>query len=202
MNITLYEAEKTLAAFLDTEALVSPELEFEFQCALREALRTTKDKRDSIQRFLVHCESQAELCRQEEQRIAARRSKFEDAQQRLEAYVTTVIQQISEPDDKGHYPKLEGNTCTLSLRRNPASVAILDESAVPDDFKTVTITLPAAVVQQIGTELAFAESEHMDAWIGARGSVAVSKTAVKKALASGPVAGAEMRLGAYRLEVK
>jgi len=52
-------------------------------------------------------------------------------------------------DDKGKYRRLEGKTTTFSIRGCPPSVEITDESAIPSEYKTLVLKLPAATWEQI-----------------------------------------------------
>lgn len=202
-KLTLYDTEEQLQALLDTEDLVSQDQAEEFQLALKTALQSNKDKRDGVVKFLAHCDSQVQLAETEIKRLRERAERFDSASTRLRAYVVAVFKLIHAPDEKGKYPKLEGQTCSLGLQRNPASVDITDEDAVPEKYKEVTLTLPAEVVAQIGTELAFSDSAMMAPWIDARGRASVKKTAVGRDLKNDiEVPGARMKDGEYRLVIK
>ena len=51
-------------------------------------------------------------------------------------------------DGKGKFRKLEGKTTTFSLRACPPSVEATDESAIPAEYKALTLKLPAVMWEQ------------------------------------------------------
>lgn len=199
---SLYHVEENLQALLDSEALVTNDQAAEFQMELREALATAAVKRDRVAMFLAHCESQSELAETEIERLRERKAFFERAADRLKGYVVTVIRSLSEPDEKGRYKKLEGNTVTLGVRRNPSSVEVTDEAAIPDAFKRVTVTMPVLLFDSIRQVLADADPFLHGDLVSISKTETISKTDLKKRLDAGPCPGATIKEGAYRLEVK
>lgn len=80
-------------------------------------------------------------------RLQNRKALFLRAVQRMEGHITGVIKSL-DLDAKDAYQKLKGNLVTFTLKRNPPTVAIQDESAVPARFKSITITLPAELWEE------------------------------------------------------
>jgi hypothetical protein len=144
----LYAIEDTLAALIETAELVSPEQEREFRTELQTALAAAVDKRDKVGQFLTHLERQIDYARFEIDRLRQRRSICERALARLEAYVIETIENLGT-DGKGRYRTLEGKTTTFSLRGCPPSVEVADESAIPAEYKTLTLKLPAVTWEQL-----------------------------------------------------
>jgi hypothetical protein len=102
-------------------------------------------------------------------------------------------------DSKGKYRTLEGKTTTFSLRACPPSVEISDESAVPADYKTLTLKLPALTWEQLLDGL---EIEQRAAVLGQVKSpkVSVEKRSIKAAIDGGTnVPGAGLATGRHSL---
>jgi hypothetical protein len=138
--LTLYEAEDNLLALLNSlEIAEGMAQEAEVLEEIRTAWLAAAEKRDRVCQFLAHLEAQQEFAAAEMKRLKERKDQMERIQERLEGYVVQVIRSFGL-DAKNRYPKLEGLTSTLSIRSCPDSVKILDESLVPLEFKTVTIS--------------------------------------------------------------
>ena len=182
-RFTLYELEERLTAFADSTEMVAPEQEQEFLAEFQAALLAAKDKRDCVAQFLPHCESQATLAKEEIARLRKRQTSFEAAAERMEGYVLRVIQSQAL-DAKGKYPKLEGHTSSFGAQRNPPTVIITHEVAIPAAYKTVSVTLPALQWEAICDSLALEfRAEVLDA-------VTKPATTVVKALVKDAVAAA------------
>jgi hypothetical protein len=143
----LYAIEDTLAALIETAELVSPEQEREFRTEFQTALNAAVDKRDKVGQFLTHLERQIDFARFEIDRLRQRKAASERALARLEEYVIETIEKLGT-DGKGRYRTLEGKTTTFSLRGCPPSVEVADESAIPAEYKTLTLKLPAVTWEQ------------------------------------------------------
>jgi hypothetical protein len=87
-------------------------------------------KVDGISRMLAHFESQTCLAALEIKRLQGRKKSFEASTERLEHCVVLAMENVGKT-------KLEGETSTLKLRANPPSVIILDETAIPEAYKTL-----------------------------------------------------------------
>jgi hypothetical protein len=144
----LYAIEDTLAALIETAELVSPEQEREFRADFQTALNAAVDKRDKVGQFLAHLERQIDYARFEIDRLRQRKAASERALARLEEYVIETIENLGT-DGKGRYRTLEGKTTTFSLRGCPPSVEVADESAIPAEYKTLTLKLPAVTWEQL-----------------------------------------------------
>jgi hypothetical protein len=144
----LYAIEDTLAALIETAELVSPEQEREFRTEFQTALAAAVEKRDKVGQFLAHLERQIDFARFEIDRLRQRKAASERALARLEEYVIETIENLGT-DGKGRYRTLEGKTTTFSLRGCPPSVEVADESAIPAEYKTLTLKLPAVTWEQL-----------------------------------------------------
>jgi len=154
--LTLYEVEDNLEALANTIELVEEvEAKELILDEIGRALRQAKDKRDAIVAFLRHCEVQQQFADQEIERIKNRRDRIARLQEELEQYVVRVIDQLVVPDRRG-VKRLEGNFSSLRIQKNPDSVVITDEKALPLALKDAVLTMPAyvweALLERLGKE--------------------------------------------------
>jgi hypothetical protein len=147
-RVTLFNIEEHLTALIDSTELVAAEQEQEFIAELEAALVKAKDKRDHVAGFIVQCEGQAAMAKGEIVRLRKRQAFFEAAVERMEGYVLHVLMS-QVPDAKGKYPPMVGNTSSFKAQRNPPTVSISDEAAVPASCKTISITLPAVLWESL-----------------------------------------------------
>jgi hypothetical protein len=167
---SLYDVEDHLAAMTDTAELVTLDQEQSFIADLQAALTAAAEKRDRVGQFFAHCESQAILATQEMERL----------KKRMEGYVAMVIVSLGA-DSKGKFRKLEGNTTTFRVQRNPPTVVVENEAAIPARFKSVSVTLPAEIWDSVLESVPLDLRELvLDAV--RRATVSVSKTAIKDAI--------------------
>jgi hypothetical protein len=192
--LTLYAIEEQLTAMVDTAELVPEDQEQAFLEDFRTMLVAAVDKRDRVAQFLSHLEAQAAFAKAEIARLQERKAFFERATEKMEGYVVHVIESIG-PDAKGKYAKLEGRTVTFSIKDCPPSVEIKDEAAIPADYKTITITMPALKWEDLLDSL---DLEQRAAVLDSveKPKASVSKTAIKKAIGDGAhVPGADLIVG-------
>lgn len=195
---SLYVIEDQLAALIETAEMVSPEQEQEFRTEFQAALTAAVEKRDRVGQFLAHLEQQIDFARFEIDRLRQRRALCERALARLEAYVIETIEGLGT-DSKGRYRTLEGKTTTFSLRGCPPSVEITDEPAIPSEYKTLTLKLPAVTWEQMLDGL---DIEQRVAVLGQVKSpeVSVDKRSIKAAIDGGvDVPGAGLATGRHSL---
>ena len=144
----LYVIEDHLAALIETAELVSPEQEQEFRAEFQTALIAAVDKRDRVGQFLAHLEQQIDFAKFEIDRLRQRKATCERALARLENYVIETIENLGT-DGKGKHRTLEGKTTTFSVRACPPSVEVTDEAAIPTEYRTLTLRLPALTWEQL-----------------------------------------------------
>ena len=143
---SLYSLEEHLALLIDAEETVNEDQEREYALELHATLLAVAEKRDRVGQFMAHVESQIAFAHAEVKRLQEREQFFTRVQERLESYVTRVIESLGKEtskDGKERYKKLEGKTTTLSLRGCDKRAEVTDELAVPTKYKRVTVTLPA-----------------------------------------------------------
>ncbi|CAB4130476.1 Siphovirus Gp157 [uncultured Caudovirales phage] len=200
--LTLYSLEENLVALLDTADMVEDPAQQE--AILQEIVSAhlaAVEKRDRVGQFLAHCENQQAGIDTEIKRLQALKKAYVTTQERVEAYIVRTIQDIGK-DDKGKFRKLEGKTTVLSIRPCPVSVEVKDEAAVPDRFKTLTITVPATAWSEFVDSADIEERAKflvaVDRW-----DTAVSKKEVKAAIeAKQQVPGAILADTKYSLQRK
>ena len=166
----------------------------EFQTALTAAV----EKRDRVGQFLAHLEQQIDFAKLEIDRLKQRKATCERVHARLENYVIETIENLGT-DSKGKYRRLEGKTTTFSLRACPPSVEVTDETAIPAEYKTLTLKLPAVTWEQLLDGL---EIEQRAAVLGQVKipEVTVDKRSIKAAIDGGAdVPGAGLATGRHSL---
>jgi hypothetical protein len=147
-SLTLYQIEDTLLTLLETaDGGIAPELEGQYRADLAQALQRAVDKRDRVGQFIKYLEDQAQFADEEAKRLADRKQMFERAAERLRGYVKWTIESMGQ-DQQGKWRKLEGQTVTFSLRKLPDTLQVDDEAAIPLEYKTAVITVPAAAWQR------------------------------------------------------
>ncbi|HEV3332034.1 MAG TPA: siphovirus Gp157 family protein [Bryobacteraceae bacterium] len=194
----LYVIEDHLAALIETAELVAPEQEQEFRAEFQIALTAAVEKRDRVGQFLAHLEQQVEFAKFELDRLRQRKATCERAIARLESYVIETIENLGT-DGKGEYRTLEGKTTTFSLRACPPSVEVTTESAIPSEYKTLTLKLPAVTWARLLDGL---DIEERTAVLGQVKSpeVTVDKRSIKASIDSGAdVPGAGLVTGRHSL---
>jgi hypothetical protein len=194
----LYVIEDQLAALIETAELVSPDQEQQFRAEFQGALTAAVDKRDRVGQFLAHLEQQIDFAKFEIDRLRQRKATCERALTRLENYVIGTIENLGT-DSKGKYRALEGKTTTFSLRACPPSVEVADETAIPSEYKALTLKLPAVTWEQLLDGL---EIEQRAAVLRQAKSpeVTVDKRSIKAAIDGGvEVPGAGLTIGRHSL---
>jgi hypothetical protein len=194
----LYVIEDHLAALIETADLVSPEQELEFRAEFQSALTAAVEKRDRVGQFLAHLEQQIDFAKFEMDRLRQRKVTCERAIARLESYVIETIEHLGK-DGEGRYRTLEGKTTTFSIRACPPSVEVTTESAIPAEYKTLTLKLPAVTWERLLDRL---DEEQRTAVLGQvkNPEVTVDKRSLKAAIDSGAeVPGAGLVTGRHSL---
>jgi uncharacterized protein with GYD domain len=199
--LTLYEIEDNLAALANTFELVE-EAEAR-QLILDEigsALRLAREKRDALVGFLRHCEAQQKFADQEIERIRNRRDRIARLQTELEQYVVRVIDQFVVPDRRG-VKRLEGNFSSIRIQKNPDSVVITDEKALPLALKDAVLTMPAYVWEALLERLSKEDRAVFEAQVK-KCELKPDKRALAGELKKGEeIPGADLKFGEPRLVI-
>lgn len=185
-RVSLYDVEDTLLAFLETAELVPADDEA-FKKDLMTAVEASKDKRESVGRFILQCEATAGFAAEERKRLADRERVFTNIAKRLRAYVADLI--VSLPmvmkGKKASFQKLEGHTLTMAVRSNPASLSVEMDKLDPA-YHTLTFTVPFAVWQDISGVLMGADREDLiETVLKDKPPLLLDTKAIRKALTDG-----------------
>jgi len=200
-GLTLYEIEDNLAALADTfEVIEEAEAKQLILDEIRQALRRVKEKRDAVVAFLRHCEAQQNFADQEIERLKIRRDRIARFQAEFEQYLVSLIDQFAIPDRRG-VKRLEGNFSSMRIQKNPDSVVITDENAVPVGFKDVVLTMPAYVWEALLERLGNDERTCFEARIK-KTEFKPDKRALAGELKNGnEIRGADLKFGDFRLVI-
>jgi hypothetical protein len=135
--LTLYQIEDHLAALIDSVDMVpddEPGLLAELEEDIARTLELELKKVDGVSHMLAHFESQAQFAAAEIKRLQASKKRYERAGERLEAYVRGAMQLAGRD-------KLEGETSTLQIRKNPAAVYISNCDAIPAEYQVISTSV-------------------------------------------------------------
>ena len=99
----------------------------ELAARLMVAIAGTKAKIDSTCKVLANYESDEASMKAEEERLAVRRKRFARRRERLESYVLRVMSEAGQT-------VMEGYLSTLTAKKNPSKLTILDQSLIPAEY--------------------------------------------------------------------
>jgi hypothetical protein len=195
-GLTLYTIEDHLAALqesIDTSSC-DEELAQEFQ----QALKTAVEKRDRVGQFLAHLDNQITFAEAEIDRLRRRKQSFEKVRERVEEYVRRTIESLG-CDESGRYKKLEGKTITFSLRACPPSVEVTDLDALPPEYKTLTLKMPAQLWEDMSATFNHNIADQVQQHVALR-EITPDKRAIKANIDSGgEISGADLTIGKFAL---
>ena len=200
-SCTLYELEDTLQALVNTIDLAEdPSVQEMILDEIGQTLQRVREKRDRVVAFLRHCEQQQEFADAEVERIQKRKRLIARVHQTLESYLVRVIDQFAEPDRRG-IKRLEGNFSSMRLQRNPESVVISDDQALPVAWKDVVITMPAyaweALLQRLDGDDRAVFEKHVK-----KTEFKPDKRSIASELKKGlEIPGADLKFGDLRLRI-
>jgi hypothetical protein len=201
-SCTLYELEDTLQAFVNTIAMAEePAARDAILAEIGQALKKTKEKRDAVVAFLSHCEQQQKFADAEIERIQKRRALITRVRVELECHLVRVIDQFAVPDRRG-MKRMEGNFSSMRLQKNPDSVAITDEQALPAAWKDVILTMPAHVWEALLQRLDLEDRAVFEKHVKKR-EFKPDKRAIAGELKNGmEIPGADLKFGELRLVIE
>jgi hypothetical protein len=200
-GLTLYEVEDNLAALANTfEVVEETEAKRIILDEIGQAIRRVKEKRDAVVGFLRHCEAQQNFADQEIERLKIRRERIARFQAEFEQYLVSLIDQFAIPDRRG-VKRLEGNFSSMRIQKNPDSVVITDEKALPPVWKDVALTMPAHVWEALLERLDKDERRVFEEKVK-KCEFKPDKRAVGSELKNGEqIPGADLKFGEWRLVV-
>lgn len=127
-------------------------------------------KATNVAKFILNCEAMAEAVENAADAMKARAQKIRRRSESIREYLRINMQASG-------ISKIEATEFVLSLKKNPPSVIVTDEAAIPEAFKVTPVPPPPPVPRP-------------------------DKTAIKKAIQSGiTVAGAHLEQ-AERLDIR
>ena len=198
-GLTLYEVEDNLAALANTfEVVEEAEAKRLILDEIGQAIRRVKEKRDAVVGFLRHCEAQQKFADLEIERLKTRRERIARFQAEFEQYLVSLIDQFAIPDRRG-VKRLEGNFSSMRIQKNPDSVVITDEKALPVAWKDVVLTMPAHVWEALLERLDKDERRIFEEKVK-KCEFKPDKRAVGSELKNGEqIPGADLKFGEWRL---
>jgi hypothetical protein len=198
---TLYELEDNLQALANSIALAEDESARQLILSeIGQALRKTKEKRDSVVAFLQHCELQQKFADAEIGRIEKRKAFIASVEEQLESYIVRLIEQFAPADRKG-VQRLEGNVSSMRIQKNPDSVLVTDLNAIPAAYKHVTLTMPAYVWEALLNCVSLDDRKEFESRVE-KTEYRPDKKAIAGELKNGlEITGADLKFGGHRLVI-
>lgn len=133
-NLSLYQLSTHYLQALDF--MTDPEFDLPIE-AINDTLEALsgelEEKAVNVTKFLRNMEATAEAIKQAETEMAKRRKALENRVLWLKTYLKNSMENTG-------ISKIECPYFKLSIQNNPASVNILDEEAIPEQFKEAVTT--------------------------------------------------------------
>ncbi len=181
----LWKIDETLLALMESIETCPDEMRDELQSDIEIYLGKEAAKVDQTAYVLVALEYAEKAAADEIARLAERKRVAKAARERLEKYLCRIIA------NRGGKP-LSGDISTLSVKPSDA-VVFTDESAVPRDYVSERVSMPARFWENILNALAAPYPQLFDELSDASFDTSIDKAAIKKALKSGmDVPGADL----------
>lgn len=135
-SISLYEMTNDLVSLIDTEEM-NEEVKAEIIEAIKENLEA---KAENIIAVIRNYETRIEGIKSEEKRLSEYRRSEEKKLENLKEYTKYCMEQLD-------HKKLDTNLGRLSLKKKPASLEIVDESLIPNEYKDEVTTIKVDKMQ-------------------------------------------------------
>jgi len=96
-----------------------------------------------VAKFMQNLDAAAKAIKEAEQQMARRRKAIENRARWIRDYLKTNMEAAG-------ITRIDSPWFSLAIQKNPPSVDVLDESALPDDFKTevVTVKIDKAAIKE------------------------------------------------------
>ncbi len=134
-NPTLYDISSDYLQALDL--FTDPEVDIPLEAAL-DTLESTEgqlqEKAVNVAKFMQNLDATAKAIKEAEQQMARRRKAIENRARWIKDYLKTNMEAAG-------ITKIESPWFSLAIQKNPPSVEVLDEQALPEDYKTEVVTL-------------------------------------------------------------
>lgn len=128
MPLKLYEITDELKACYDLIAMDDGEITPEIELLLRDAQIDFNSKVENVARMTVSMKAEVEAFKVESDRLAKKAKTIGNKIEWLKNYLKTEM-------TAAKIKKVEGDFLTVSIRPSNPSVIILDDKAIPEDFK-------------------------------------------------------------------
>lgn len=129
-NLSLYEITNAFPALMENEDITE-----EDKVKIREELTMLlQQKSQNIIGYTKNIELTINAMKEEEDRIASNRKTLENKLTRFKQYVKECMQ-------NNGITKIETGLGTLSIAKSPTSVEIINEEAIPSEFKQEIVTI-------------------------------------------------------------
>ena len=129
-NLSLYEITNAFPALMESEEITEEDknkIEAELTMLLQQ-------KSQNIIGYTKNIELTIEAMKEEEDRISSNRKALENKLTRFKQYVKECM-------ENNGITKIETVLGTLSIAKSPASVEIINEEAIPSEFKQEIVTI-------------------------------------------------------------
>lgn len=125
--------QQALAEFADPDIDLPPEAITDTLEAIEGQLQ---DKAVNVAKFMQNLDAAADAIKAAERRMAVRRKAIEHRVQWLRDYLKLNMEATG-------ITRIDSPWFSLAVQNNPASVEIIDEAVLPDDFTTEVVTIKA-----------------------------------------------------------
>ena len=129
----LYELSKTVESVIQEVVSAEGELSPELEKRLDEIGLAFKDKNIAISKWVLNINSNADAIKAEIERLEKRAKVQDNLKKRLMDYMKFCLENAG-------LQKLDMGTMTLSINKNPPSVVVFDEPALPAKYVKVVQT--------------------------------------------------------------
>ena len=129
-NLSLYEITNAFPLLMEQEEMTEEDkkkVEEELTVLLQQ-------KSQNIIGYTRNIELTVEAMKMEEKRISEQRKALENKVSKFKEYVKECM-------DKNNITKIETELGSLTITKNPASVEIIDENIIPEEFKQEVVTV-------------------------------------------------------------
>lgn len=128
--LSLYEITNAFPTIIEQEEMT----EEEKQKVEEELTTLLQQKSQNIIGYSRNIELTIEAMKNEEKRISEQRKALENKLLKFKNYVKECM-------ENNGFTKIETELGTLTIAKNPISVEVVDEEAVPNEYKTEVVTI-------------------------------------------------------------
>lgn len=137
----LYELAESLNTLIDFIESDENATEQQYAEALNQLGMAFEEKAENLVKYIRNIESDAEAYRVEERRLYERRRSLENKAASIKNYLYSTMKSL-------HLDKTEAGLFKLRIQANNPSVEILDEAAIPDEYKTYEVIIDKKTLLQ------------------------------------------------------